>query len=312
MKCFQIPKQGGTFELVERPIPKPGEGQILIKLLACGICKGDTSIKDSIFPGVKYPIILGHEIIGEIAELGPNIKNLKKNDIVGLGIPAGYMFDGGFAQYMLAKESDVVTIPQGLVPVESAPLLCAGVTTFSALKNCGAKEGDLIVICGIGGLGHLAVQYSNKLGFKTVAISRTEGKKDLSLKIGAKYYFSTEKDDLVKEITALGGAKAVIVTGPSENISDKLIECLQEGGKLMLVGTNTKKMEFSINPIIFGKKSIQGWICFDNEVKKECLEFSLKNGVKPMVEVYKFEDLPKGYESMASGKARFRNVIKFE
>lgn len=303
MKCYQISKQRGPFELVERPIPKPGDDQILIKLLSCGICKGDTSIKDGIFPGVKYPIILGHEIIGEISELGPNVKSLKIVDIVGLGIPAGYMLDGGFAQYMLAKKSDVVLIPKGLSPVESAPLLCAGDITFSALKNCGAKEGDLLVICGIGGLGHLAIQYSNKKGFKTVAISRNEGKKDLAIKLGAKYYFSTEKDDYVKEITSLGGAKAVILAGPSENIADKLIECLKEGGKLMIVGTNTKKMEFSINPIIFGKKNIEGWVCFDNEVKKECLEFSLKNEVKPMVEVYKFEDLPKGYENMASGKA---------
>ena len=156
------------------------------------------------------------------------------------------MFDGGFAQYMLAKESDVVLIPKGLSTVESAPLLCADVTTYSALKNCGAKEGDLVVICGIGGLGHLAVQYSNKMGFKTVAISRNEDKKDLAIKLGAKYYFSTEKDDYIKKITSLGGSKW--------NIADKLIECLKEGGKLMIVGTNTKKMEFSINPIIFGKK----------------------------------------------------------
>ena len=178
------------------------------------------------------------------------------------------MLNGGFAQYILAKESDVVLIPKGLSPVESAPLLCAGVTTFSALKNCGAKEGDLVVICGIGGLGHLAVQYSNKMGFKTVAISRNEDKKDLAIKLGAKYYFSTEKDDYVKEITSLGGAKAVILAGPSENIADKLIECLKEGGKLMIVGTNTKKMEFSINPIIFGKKILKVGFALIMKLKK--------------------------------------------
>lgn len=311
MKCYQVSKEGGQFELVDRPIPKPNSDQILIKLISCGICKGDTSIKDSIFPGVKYPLVLGHEIIGEIVELGSNIKNLKKNDIVGLGIPAGYMFDGGFSQYMVAKENDLVKIPKGLSPVESAPLLCAGVTTYSALKNCGAKSGELVAICGIGGLGHLALQYANKMGFKTVAISRNEDKKELSMKLGAKYYFSTEKGDFSKEIKDLGGAKAVILTGPSENIGDKLIDCIQEGGKLMLVGTNNKKMDFSINSIIFGRKIIQGWICFDNEVKKECLEFSLKNEIKPMTEIYKFEDFQKGYDNMSFGKARFRSVIKF-
>ena len=144
------------------------------------------------------------------------------------------MFDGGFAQYMLAKESDVVLIPKGLSPVESAPLLCAGVTTFSALKNCGAKEGDLVVICGIGGLGHLAVQYSNKMGFKTVAISRNEDKKDLAIKLGAKYYFSTEKDDYVKEITSLGGAKAVILAGPSEILQINLLNVLKKEENLWL------------------------------------------------------------------------------
>lgn len=221
------------------------------------------------------------------------------------------MFDGGFSEYMIAKESDLVLIPKGLSPVESAPLLCAGVTTYSALKNCGAKSGDIVVICGIGGLGHLAIQYGNKMGFKIVALSRSEDKKDLAMKLGAKYYFSIEKSDFVKEIKDLGGAKAVLLTGPSENIADKLIESLQEGGKLMLLGTNNKKMEFSINSIIFGKKNIQGWVCFDNEVKKECLEFSLKNEIKPMIQIYKFEDLQKGYDDMSSGLARFRSVIKF-
>ena len=312
MKCYQVSKESGPFELVERPIPKPNSDQILIKLLSCGICKGDTSIKNTIFPGVKYPLVLGHEIIGEIIELGSNIKNLKKNDIVGLGIPAGYIFDGGFSQYMIAKESDLVLIPKGLSPVESAPLLCAGVTTYSALKNCGAKSGDLVAVCGIGGLGHLAIQYGNKMGFNIVAISRSEDKKDLAMKLGAKHYFSIDKGDFAKEIQNLGGAKAILLAGPSENIADKLIESIQEGGKLMLLGTNNVKMEFSINPIIFGKKSIQGWICFDNEVKKECLEFSLKNDVKPMIKIYKFEELQKGYDDMCSRHARFRSVIKFD
>jgi len=312
MKCYQVSKENGPFELVERPIPKPNSDQILIKLLSCGICKGDTSIKNAIFPGVKYPLVLGHEIIGEIVELGSNIKNLKKNDIVGLGIPAGYMFDGGFSQYMIAKESDLVLIPKGLSPVESAPLLCAGVTTYSALKNCGAKLGDLVAVCGIGGLGHLAIQYGSKMGFNIVAISRSEDKKDLAIKLGAKHYFSIDKGDFAKEIQKLGGAKAVLLAGPSENISDKLIESLSEGGKLMLLGTNNIKMEFSINPIIFGKKNIQGWVCFDNEVKKECLEFSLKNDIKPMIKIYKFEELQKGYDDMCSGHARFRSVIKFD
>lgn len=149
------------------------------------------------------------------------------------------------------------------------------------------------------------------MGFKIVALSRSEDKKDLAMKLGAKYYFSIEKSDFVKEIKDLGGAKAVLLTGPSENIADKLIESLQEGGKLMLLGTNNKKMEFSINSIIFGKKNIQGWVCFDNEVKKECLEFSLKNEIKPMIQIYKFEDLQKGYDDMSSGLARFRSVIKF-
>ena len=312
MKCYQVSKENGPFELVERPIPKPNSDQILIKLLSCGICKGDTSIKNAIFPGVKYPLVLGHEIIGEIVELGSNIKNLKKNDIVGLGIPAGYMFDGGFSQYMIAKESDLVLIPKGLSPVESAPLLCAGVTTYSALKNCGAKLGDLVAVCGIGGLGHLAIQYGSKMGFNIVAISRSEDKKDLAIKLGAKHYFSIDKGDFAKEIQKLGGAKAVLLAGPSENISDKLIESLSEGGKLMLLGTTNIKMEFSINPIIFGKKNIQGWVCFDNEVKKECLEFSLKNDIKPMIKIYKFEELQKGYDDMCSGHARFRSVIKFD
>ena len=150
------------------------------------------------------------------------------------------------------------------------------------------------------------------MGFNIVAISRNEDKKDLAIKLGAKHYFSIDKCDFVKKIKDLGGAKAVLLTGPSENISDKLIDSIQVGGKLMLVGTNTKTMEFSINPIIFGNKCIQGWVCFDNEVIKECLEFSLKNEIKPMVQTYKFEDFQKGYDDMFSGKARFRCVVKFD
>ena len=182
---------------------------------------------------------------------------MKKNDIVGLGIPAGYMFYWGFSQYMIVKESDIVLIPKGLSPADSAPLLCAGVTTYSALKNCGTKCGDLVAVWGVGGLGHLAIQYGNKMGFNIVEISRSEDKKDLAMKLGAKHYFSIEKGDFAKEIQNLGGVKAILLAGPSENIADKLIESIQEGGKLMLLGTNNIKMEFSINPIIFGKKSIQ-------------------------------------------------------
>ena len=312
MKCYTVSNPKGPLELTTRPIPTPLEKELLLKIICCGICLGDAHIINGVFPSVKYPRIPGHEIIGKVIKNGSSKKDIPEGTIVGVRMPAGVLFDGGFSEYMTVPENLITIIPNGMDPIEAAPFLCAGVTTYDALKHSNAGKGDLVGVVGIGGLGHLAIQFANKMGFKVVGISKSEDKKEMALKLGCEYFINYNKEDVGKELIKLGSAKVILVTAPDEKIINKLVEGLGFEGRIIIVAGILNKVEVDFNEMLMGRKSIYGWSSAHHESNKECLEFALKENIKPIVEVFKFEDLVLGYEKMLSGKARFRIVVKIE
>lgn len=312
MKCYIVSKPKAPLELITRPIPTPSENQVLLKVLSCGICLGDSHIINGVFPQVTYPRIPGHEVIGKVVKIGSSIKKIKEGTIVGVRMPAGLTFDGGFAEYMTVPEDQITIIPEGINPVDAAPFLCAGVTTFDALKHSNAVKGDLVGIVGIGGLGHLAIQFAAKMGFKVVGISRSDNKKDMSMKLGCEYFINYSKEDVSKELLKLGGAKVILITAPDEKIVNKLIDGLAFEGRLIIVAGMTNKVEIDFHNMLMARKSIYAWSCAYLESIIECIEFAIKENIKPIVEVFKFEDLVAGYERMVKGEARYRVVVKMD
>ena len=312
MKCYTVSKPKGPLELTTRPIPTPSEKELLLKIICCGICLGDAHIINGVFPSVKYPRIPGHEIIGKVIKHGSSKKDIPEGTIVGVRMPAGVTFDGGFSEYMTVPENLITIIPNGMDPIEAAPFLCAGVTTYDALKHSNAVKGDLVGIVGIGGLGHLAIQFANKMGFKVVGISKSEDKKEMAMKLGCEYFINYNKEDVGKELIKLGCAKVILVTAPDEKIINKLVEGLGFEGRIIIVAGILNKVEVDFNEMLMGRKSIYGWTSAHHESNKECLEFALKENIKPIVEVFKFEDLVAGYEKMIKGEARYRIVVKMD
>ena len=315
MKAIQVNAPGGEFELVRREIPEPLEGQVRVKVLACGLCHGDVMVKNGgHYPGLAYPRIPGHEVIGVIEKTGPGVSGFATGQRVGVGWPAGITYDGGFAEYMITGAQELVLIPEELKEAEAAPLLCAGVTTFEALKNSGAKPGDVIAIQGIGGLGHLAVQYAKKMGFKTVAISRGAAKKELAERLGAQVYIDTENTDAAKELQKLGGAKAILATAPNKEAIGALINGLSlEDGKLMLIAGVEEPIQIFSGQLIAGRRSIQGWRpplgSEAGAARKDTMTFSLLTAVQPMIETFSFEQIDSAYEKMLNSQIRFRAVL---
>ena len=312
MKAVQIEKAGGEFEIVERELPEPSEGQVRIKVSACGVCHGDVLVKKGgFYPGLTYPRIPGHEVIGIIDKLGSGVDQYKLGQRVGVGWPASISYDGGYAEYMVTDSKELVVIPEELKTMEAAPLLCAGTTTFDALMNSGAKSGDVVAINGIGGLGHLAIQYANKMGFKTVAISRGEDKKTLAEKFGAHFYKNTEKEDLAKELQKLGGAKAILATAPNNKIISGLINGLSFEGKLVIIAGVEEPLQITTGQLISGRRSIQGWRPggVGRNVRKDTIDFSLLTGVHPMFETFPLEQVNTAFEKMMDSKVRFRAVL---
>ena len=312
MKCYIVSKPKAPLELITRPIPTPSENQVLLKVLSCGICLGDSHIINGVFPQVTYPRIPGHEVIGKVVKIGSSIKKIKEGTIAGVRMPAGLTFDGGFDEYITVPEDQITIIPEGINPVDAAPFLCAGVTTFDALKHSNAVKGDLVGIVGIGGLGHLAIQFAAKMGFKVVGISRSDNKKDMSMKLGCEYFINYSKEDVSKELLKLGGAKVILITAPDEKIVNKLIDGLAFEGRLIIVAGMTNKVEIDFHNMLMARKSIYAWSCAYLESIIECIEFAIKENIKPIVEVFKFEDLVAGYERMVKGEARYRVVVKMD
>jgi len=332
VKAIQVSKAGGELQLVEREIPAPQADWVRIRVEACGVCHSDMMLKEGQWPGLQYPRVPGHEIAGVIDEVGPNVTTWKKGQRVGVGWYGGhdgvcvacrrgnfvscrnggitgFTHDGGYAEYMLAPAQSLAAIPDGLAAEEAAPLMCAGITTFNALRHAGALPGDLVAIQAIGGLGHLGVQFANKFGYRTVAISRGDDSKDLALKLGAHAYIDSEKASPAEELQKMGGAKAILATAPSGKAMSALIDGLGDNGKLMVIGASTEPIEVSPIQLIGGMRSIQGWASGVASDSEDTLGFSAMTGVRPMIEKFPLEQAAKAYERMMSGKARFRVVL---
>jgi D-arabinose 1-dehydrogenase-like Zn-dependent alcohol dehydrogenase len=332
MKAAQIGKPGGDFELVEREIPTPGPGQVRVRVEACGICHSDLLVKDGLWPGLQYPRVPGHEIAGRIDAIGDNVTPWKNGQRVGVGWHGGHCFvceqcrrgdfamcvnrkvtgidfDGGYAEYMIAPASALAAIPDKLLTEEAGPFMCAGVTVYNALRNSCAHGGDVVAVHGIGGLGHLGVQYARQMGFKTVAIGRGKDKEALARKLGAHFYIDTDAGDAVAELQKLGGARVILATAPNAKAISALVDGLSPSGTLLVPAAPNDPLTVSMMSLISGRRSIAGWYSGTAKDSQDTLEFSALTGVHPMIEKYPLSRVAEAYEQMHSGKARFRVVL---
>ena len=332
MRAVQVSRPNGPFELVEREIPEPGPGAVRIKVQACGICHSDSVTKEGLIPGIQYPRVPGHEVVGVIDALGPNMAGWKVGQRVGVGWNGGYCgycdpcrrgqffgcqiagqttgvtYDGGYADYMVAPASALAAVPDGLSAEEAGPLMCAGLTTFNALRNSGARAGDLVAVLGVGGLGHLGVQFAAKMGFKTVAIARGSDKEALARELGAQYYIDSRAQDPAAELVKLGGARIILATVTDGAAMNATIGGLGNEGKLMVLGA-AQSLEVSPLFLIFGSRSVAGWYSGTSIDSQDTLSFSVLSGVRSMNEVFPLEQVNEAYDRMMSGRARFRVVL---
>jgi len=332
MRVIQIAEPNAPFELVERPTPEPGPRQVRIKVEACGICFSDSYVVAGTLPGVRFPAVPGHEIAGRIDAVGQGVTTWRVGQRVGVGwfggncgtcprcrsgdfitcrylkVP-GVHYDGGYADYMIAPIEALASIPDELDAAAAAPLLCAGITTFNALRNSGARAGDLVAIFGIGGLGHLAVQFAAKMGFHTVAIARGKDKEKLALELGAHRYLDSQTQDVAKELMALGGAKVVLATATSGKAMTPLIDGLGVDGTLVVLGASPEPIEVNPFHIIGERRGVRGWPSGTSVDSEDTMRFSALSGIRPMIETYPLARAAEAYERMIGGKARFRVVL---
>lgn len=332
MKVAQVPKPGGDFEIVERDIPKPGPEEVRIKVQACGVCHSDVLTKEGLWPGLQYPRVPGHEVAGIVDELGAGVSEWKVGQRVGVGwhggqdntcpscrrgdfrncrnlkIP-GISYDGGYQQYMVAPVTAVVAMPETLSDTEAAPLLCAGITTYNSLRHSGAMPGDLVAVQGIGGLGHLGIQFANKFGYKVAAIGRGAEDASLAKKLGANVYIDSRATKAAEELQKLGGAQVILATAPDSKAMSELIDGLGPNGKLIVVGASFDPIQVTPLQLITGSKSIQGWAAGTAADSEDTLRFAELSGVRPMIETYPLEKAGEAYARMMSGKAQFRVVL---
>ena len=332
MKVAQISAPGGEFEIVEREIPKPAQRQVRIKVQACGICHSDALVKDGSWAGIQYPRIPGHEVVGIVDELGAGVSEWKIGQRVGIGwhggqdgtclycrrgdfrncrnieIP-GISYDGGYQQYMVAPIEALVSIPESLQAAEAAPLLCAGVTTFNSLRHSGAHPGDLVAVQGIGGLGHLGIQYASKFGYKVAAIGRGSGNAALAKKLGANVYINSKATNAAEELQKLGGAQVILATAPNSKAMSALIDGLAPNGKLMVIGAAFDPIEVTPLQLIAGSRALQGWWSGTPTDSEDALRLSELTGVRAMIETWPLEKAGEAYARMLSGNAEFRVVL---
>ena len=332
MKVAQINKPGGDWELVERDIPTPAEGQVRVKVEACGICHSDVLVKEGLWPGLQYPRVPGHEIAGRIDELGDDVTAWTRGLRVGVGWHGGHDFtcercrrgdfamcvnrkvtgidfDGGYAEYMIAPASALAAIPDELPAEEAGPFMCAGVTVYNGLRNSGARAGDVVAIHGIGGLGHLGVQYARRMGFETVAINRGNDKEVLAQNLGAHHYIDSIAQDAVAELQKLGGARVILATAPNAQAISALVDGLAPGGLLLVPAAPAEPLTIGVFSLIMKRSSIAGWYSGTARDSQDTLEFSTLSGVHPMIEKFPLDHVAEAYEQMHSGKVRFRVVL---
>ena len=333
MRAVQVPSAKQPFQLIEREIPEPGAGAVRIRVQACGICHSDEYAKEGSRPGITYPRIPGHEIAGVIDAVGAGVAGWEAGQRVGVGWHGGHCgycnscrrgdfvtcskgrqitgltFDGGYAEYMLASAGALALIPQEISPVDAGPLLCAGVTTFNSLRNSGARPGDLVAILGLGGLGHLGVQFAARMGFETVSIARGKDKEAFAKKLGAHHYLDSESQNAGAELEKLGGARVILSTVTSGKAVNAVLGGMGINGKLILVGNPDQPLEITGRLLIAGRRSVSGWPSGSPIDSQDTLAFCALTGIRPMTEVYPLERAPEAYERMLSGKARFRVVL---
>lgn len=333
MRVAQVARAGGPLEIVERPIPEPPADWVRIKVQACGICHSDSLVKEGYWPGIQYPRVPGHEVIGVVDALGNGVTQFKVGQRVGVGWHGGncghcdncrrgdffactvdlkvtgISFDGGYGEYMLAPSIAVARVPEQMNPVDGAPLLCAGITTFNALRNSSARAGDVVAVLGLGGLGHLAVQYAAKMGFRTVGIARGKDKEPLARELGAHHYIDSQAQDPAAELTKLGGARVIVATVTAGDAMSAVQGGLAPKGTLLVIGA-AESMQVSPLLLISGMREVKGWYSGNAADSQDTLAFSVMTGVRSMNEVYPLERVAEGYDRMMSGKARFRVVLK--
>jgi 2-desacetyl-2-hydroxyethyl bacteriochlorophyllide A dehydrogenase len=330
MKAIQVKSAGANFELVTKEIPEPKANEVLIKVEACGVCHGDALVKEGRYPGLQYPRTPGHEVIGVIEQLGSKSQNWKVGQRVGVGWRGGYCYschacrrgefwacenplstgisvDGGYAEFMVARMEALNTIPDELSSVQAAPLLCAGATTLGALKNCVAKGGDLVAIHGLGGLGHLALQFAVRLGLDTLVLSRGKEKQMLARELGAHHYIDTDAVNAAEELMKLGGARVILCTAPNSKAIAELVNGLSRNGQMIIITFVNEPMQILPVLLMRSVRSISGWVGGNIG---ETLRFSILTKVVPMVEVYPLEQAPLAFERMMTAKVRFRAVLK--
>ena len=332
MKVAQVSKPGGNFEIVERPIPEPGRAQVRIKVEACGVCHSDAIVKQSGFPGLQYPRVPGHEIAGRIDAVGADVAQWKPGQRVGVGWHGGHCFvcdpcrrgnfilcqvekitgisyDGGYAEYVVVPAEAVAAMPDDLPADEAAPLLCAGITVYNSLRNAGARAGDLVAIQGIGGLGHLGIQFARQMGFRTVAIGRGGDKEALVKQLGAHQYIDSDAGAPAAALKAVGGAVVVLATAPDSKAISALVDGLAPDGKLVVVGAGLEPLSITPLQLIFTRRTVRGWPSGTAKDSEDTLQFSSLSGVRPMIERYPLEKVAEAYDQMISGRARFRVVL---
>lgn len=332
MKAAQVTKPGAPMELVEQDIPEPGRGQVRIRVLACGICRGDALVKEGHWPGIQYPRVPGHEIAGVVDEVGEEVRDWKRGQRVGVGwygghcgecracrrgdfincsIPhvTGITYDGGYQEYVVAPAAALALIPSGIAEAEAATLVCAGVTVFNALRHSGALPGDLVAIQGVGGLGHLGIQFANRFGFRVAAISRGKENGELARQLGAHHYIDSQASNPADQLKNLGGARVILSTAPSGKSMTALIDGLGTGGKMMVVGASMEPIEVTPVQLMMGQRSLQGWASGTASDSEDALNFAVLTGVRPMIEKYPLARVNEAYERMMSGKAQYRVVL---
>lgn len=332
MKAVVVEEEGADFETVERDVPEPGPEEVRIDVEACGICHSDVFVKGGGYPGVTYPRVPGHEVVGRIDETGEEVDEWENGDYVGVGWHGGHCFtcgscregdfiecedagitglthDGGYAEYMTAPRESVASVPEALEPTEAAPILCAGITTYNALRNSGAKPGDTVAVQGLGGLGHLGVQYAVESGYETVALSRGPEKRELADELGADGYIDTEAEDPTEALTEMGGADVILSTAPSAEAMEAVVGGLGVDGNMVAVGVPGEDVPVPVQQMIGARQSVSGWPSGQPSDSEDSLEFSALRDITPMVDEYPLEEASEAYESMLSGEARFRAVL---
>jgi len=335
MTVVQISGPGGRFEVVSRDVPEPMPNTVRIKIQACGVCHSDAFVKEGHWAGLQYPRVTGHEVAGVIDAVGAGVTGWTKGQRVGVGWHGGhcgqctscrrgdfmgcqnfhvtgFMSDGGYAQYMIARSEAVAAIPDVLSPMEAAPLLCAGVTTFNSLRHSGATAGDLVAVQGLGGLGHLGIQFASKMGFRTVAIGRGKDKEALALKLGAAHYLDVGIVNAADVLAKMGGASVILATAPNSKAMSDLIDGLGVGGKLLVVGAAADPITVTPIQLIGARRSVHGWPSGTARDSEDTLNFSALTGIRPMIETFPLEQASAAYDRMISGKARFRAVLTMD